>query len=153
MRPVLFALLILPGLAFAAGKAASSGSNASSGQNPTAPGASAEPHGPPSPPHEILIDHAEELGLDDATVSRIQVLADAARADLEARHEALRALRPGDAGFDAAITALMDAERALMEDIAAELTEAQWEAAKEILPPPPPQGRRPGPPPGARSGR
>ena len=52
-------------------------------------------------------------GLGEATVlqERQQVLADTARPELEARHEALRALRPGDAGFDAAITALIDADR------------------------------------------
>ncbi|MES2644342.1 MAG: hypothetical protein V4850_32955 [Myxococcota bacterium] len=104
--------------------------------------ASAGDGGPPGgrhrgpPPHVILLDNADELGLDDATTTRIEAIAAAARPELHALHTAARSLRPEDEGFAEARAQLVEAEGALMDDIRAELTEAQWAAAEALLPPP-----------------
>ena len=65
------------------------------------------------PPHVLLLEHADELGIDDATAELIEQIAEDAR---ETRRED---------------------RRAVMDEILGLLTEEQVEAAKEILPPPP----------------
>jgi hypothetical protein len=86
--------------------------------------------GPPPPPHTVLMAEADTLGLDDETVQRLEELvAEAGPEIIELRK------------------ALHEAQRDLMEQMMAELTPEQHEAAKELLPPP---GRRG--PPGMRGG-
>ncbi|MFT5687113.1 MAG: hypothetical protein ACI8RZ_008070 [Myxococcota bacterium] len=84
----------------------------------------------PAPPHEVLIDNADALGLDDATVAEIQAIADASRDRMEALHESAR-------GDESAREAMHEAGREVMESILSLLTEEQREAARELLPPPP----------------
>lgn len=107
------------------------------------------PPPPPPPPLElVLIEHADELGLSQAQVAQIQALTEAARADLEALHRAAgEAFRGGTvAEFLAADEALQERLLALRAAVLGVLTEAQWRALQETLPPPPPGP--PGPPPG-----
>jgi len=96
--------------------------------------------GPPGPPpHEILIDKAAELGLDADTVTAIQTLADEARPELETLHEQAR---ESHARED--IKAVMEREKLLMDEIMGLLSVEHRQAAKELLPPPPPRpGERP----------
>lgn len=92
----------------------------------------------PAPPHEVLIDNAEAIGIDDATLAEIQAIAEASRDRMEALHEAARE----DAS---ARQAMHEAGAEVMESILALLTAEQREAAREILPPPP-GGQQGGPP-------
>src|SRR6185369_12836542 len=48
------------------------------------------PQGPP-PLDRILEHHAEELGIDDATLDRIRAIADDVREDMDGKHDAVRA--------------------------------------------------------------
>lgn len=91
---------------------------------------------PPPPPHVLLLEHADDLGVDDDAVVRMEARVRAA--GLDARREALATLRPGDAGFALALGSLLEAEMLMMDDLRAELTETQWAAARAFLPPPPP---------------
>lgn len=96
-------------------------------------------HGPPRhgpPAHEVLLDNADEIGLDDATVARIQALADATRADMDQLREAAELARGTDAERSIH-QAMRERGRALMDQIRGLLTDEQWAAAQEILPPPP----------------
>ena len=111
-----------------------------------------QPGGPPGPPpggppkiEEIVAAHADEIGLDAATVDAIRQLAAAAAPDLEALHQAMRAAMEGgdQDAIEEAHRALHEAMRALMDQVRALLTDEQWEALRAFLPPPPP----PGPPP------
>ncbi len=93
----------------------------------------------PAPPHEILIENADALGLDAATIAEIQAIAEASRDRMEALHESARQ-------DESARAAMHEAGREVMEEILSLLTEEQREAARELLPPPPGeegQGERP----------
>jgi Spy/CpxP family protein refolding chaperone len=120
--------------------------------------ASAQPQpprgGPPGPPPggppklgELVAAHADELGLDAATVASIRRLAEASEPELESLHEAMRsAMEGGDReAIEAAGRALHERMRSLMDQVRALLTDEQWEALRTLLPPPPPDG--PPPPP------
>lgn len=121
MRPILFLLLALPAFAFAGGP----GDGGPRGHR-----------GPPPAPHELLLENADTIGLDDATAARVEAVGEAAAPELEALHDQLHALDRDDPAFDTARAELVSAEKALMEALRAEMTEAQWEAAKDVLPPP-----------------
>lgn len=95
----------------------------------------------PPPPHVLLIESADALGLDAETVAAIEAIAEEARPEMEALHQALE--RADEAGREAAREAMHETGHAVMEDILAQLTEEQRAAAMEILPPPPGEG--PGP--------
>lgn len=88
------------------------------------------PHGPPPPPHAVLIHEADDLGLDAETVARLEALVD-------------------ESGVRELAEELHRTEKELVDSMLAELTPAQREAAKAVLPPPPPEGRS-GPPPKPR---
>lgn len=103
---------------------------------------------PPPPPLELLlVEHADELGLTDGQVAQIQALAEAARSELDALHGAVaEAFRAGTlAEFLAADEALHERMLALRAAVLGVLTEDQWRALQQVLPPPPPGP--PGPPP------
>ncbi len=89
------------------------------------------------PPHEILIENADELGLDDETIDEITAIAEANREDMRELQAA--------ADSEDARQQLHEAGRALMDQIMALLTEEQREAARELLPPPPEHGEAPPP--------
>ncbi|MBN1774334.1 MAG: hypothetical protein JXB32_23945 [Deltaproteobacteria bacterium] len=100
--------------------------------------------GPPPPPpplERVLVEHAEELGLSAEQVAEIQALAEAARVELGALHRAVgEAFREGTAAeFLAADEALHDRMLALRAAVLEVLTEAQWRALQQLLPPPPRQ--------------
>jgi len=128
----------------------SAGLAAAQPQPPPPPGGGGRMGPPPPPPplELVLIEHADELGLSQAQVAQIRALAEAARADLEALHRAVgEAFRQGTvAEFLAADEALQDRLHALRAAVLGVLTEAQWRALQQTLPPPPPGP--PGPPPG-----
>lgn len=127
-----------------------------------APALAMPPGGPPKGPplHEIVLEQADTLGLDAATVGEIEALFDGSRAEHEALaevlHQALaqqRALLEVDVPDRAAVLAqaevISDAELQLRQhhlslelDLRALLSAEQWQ-----------QVRRPGPPPGPRGGR
>ena len=69
------------------------------------------------PPHVLLLEHADELGIDAATAELIEQIAEEGR----------------ELGRDAS----HEDRRAVMDEIMGLLTEEQVEAAREILPPPP----------------
>jgi flagellar biosynthesis/type III secretory pathway protein FliH len=105
----------------------------------------------PPPPDQIILDSAEDLGIDDATLAEIEALFAAQRPAMEAAHAAARAaMESGDeAGGRAAMEAAHEEGRAVMDAVMAMLTEEQRDALAEILPPPPSgpgqgQGQRPG---------
>jgi Spy/CpxP family protein refolding chaperone len=124
------------------------------------------PHRPP-PPHEIIRAHADELGIDPATVKAIIQLAEAARPELQQRHKALDAARerldelmdaPGSdrsaileqvQAVGEAHNALKSREMEVMLGIRDLLTPDQWSAFRELMPPPGPPA---GPPPGRDDG-
>jgi len=140
-------------LAFAAASAASAQPQPPPGGPPCPPG------GPPKV-DELIAEHADEIGIDAATVEAVRGIVAAAKTELEQLHQAVReAARNGDReAFAQADTALREKMRAVMEQVKALLTAEQWEALRRFLPPPPPppppdgQGGFPLPPPGAMSG-
>ncbi len=85
---------------------------------------------PPLPPHELLIDSAAQLGLDEATVAELRAIVEANRAEAEPLLEVARE----DAAAQEQLHAL---GQAMMEEMMALLTEEQRQAAMEIIPPPP----------------
>lgn len=128
-----------------------------------------EGHGPP-PPHEIIRQHAVELGLDAVTADRIRAIAEGGRAERQRLQTAVQAARAGLDGLlhaeepdragimaqvdrvGAAETAQLKHQLTVLLDIRAQLTPAQRAAVETLLahqgPPgggPPPAG---GPPPG-----
>jgi hypothetical protein len=121
--------------------------------------------GPPCPPggppkvDVMVAEHADELGIDAATVDEIREVVAAAEPELEQLHQALReSVQRGDRdAFAQADGALREKMRAVMEQVKALLTAEQWDALRRLLPPPPPpppdgEGGFPPPPPGAMSG-
>ncbi len=116
------------------------------------------PQGPPPPLHVILEHHAEELGIDDATLDRIRGIAEDVRDEMDARHDAVRAAHEAlralgespdadAAQVEAAARQLGDAEAAMAvlhvttaQRMFALLTPEQREALRELAPPPP-EGR------------
>jgi len=112
-------------------------------------------HGPPPPLHLVLEHHAEELGLDDATLDRIREIADGVREEMEARHDAVRTAHDSlrslaetpaatPAQIEAAARQLGDAEAAMAvlhvttaQGMLALLTPEQREILAELMPPPP----------------
>lgn len=104
--------------------------------------AQALPPGPPPgpPPHEVLLAFADDLGLDDETRAAVQETGEEAIPELQALHRELME----DGPTRAEVEALQAREREYIEDLHTLLTEAQWEEAKALLPPPPRE--RPGAP-------
>jgi hypothetical protein len=99
------------------------------------------PPPPGPPPLELIVVHfAEQIGLTADQVARIQAIADGAREEMRALHDAVRtALQSGTvADFLAADVALRDRQAQLAADVLGVLTEAQWQALQQVLPPPPP---------------
>lgn len=97
----------------------------------------------PDPPHVVIAQNADALGIDEATLFDIQETVDAARPAMEALHETARANR----GDEASREALHTARRELMQDIMFLLTPEQQDAVRDLLPRPPRGGER-----GERSG-
>ena len=126
---------LLAGIAFA--------SNAGAQPRPPHDGPPCGPGGPPRL-EEIVAEHADEIGLDAATVDAIQQIVADASADLEALHDAMRsAIDGGDEdAIREAHEALHQAMHAVMEQVRALLTDGQWEALRQFLPPPPPPPER-----------
>lgn len=133
---------------------------------PGGPGA-CEGHHPP-PPHVVIEQNAEELGIDEATVAEITAIAEGARPRFDALHEemksfhdSLRALRDEGGSFadqDAIeddMGALRDElttlRRSVRDQIHALLTPEQTRAMQELRPEPPEGRGRPGE--GRRKGR
>jgi Spy/CpxP family protein refolding chaperone len=116
------------------------------------------PPGPPPPLDAILERHADELGIDDATLGRIRAIADEVRDDMDAGHDAVRAAHEAlrslaetpdatQAQIEAAARQLGDAEAAVAvlhvttaQRMLALLTPEQRAALRDLAPPPPPQG-------------
>ena len=107
------------------------------------------PHG--SPPHEVLLDSLDELGVSAEQSATIEDLVATYQPDMDAIEAQLDALRPADGKRESLSEADRDEVRALheemhslgrelMEGVQAELSDAQWEAAKELLPRPPRRG-------------
>lgn len=112
-------------------------------------------HGPPPPVHGWIVEHADELGLDDAAVEGIRAVAEAAKDDVEAAHEEVRAAhealraalevdRPDRSAVLAASARLGDAEQRARDlhlsvelELRALLTPAQWDVVMEARPMPP----------------
>jgi hypothetical protein len=88
----------------------------------------------------IVAEHADEIGIDAATVDAIRQIVAAAEAELEQLHQTLRqAVQSGDRdAFAQADRALREKMRAVMEQVRALLTVEQWDALRRFLPPPPP---------------
>ncbi len=95
----------------------------------------------PPPLDELLADHAQDLGLDATTLDTVLAIVDAHADTLESLQQQ---------GRDAH-EAIMEEQRAVMDEIAAVLSDSQLEALHELLPPPPgcdgPPTGRDGPPP------
>jgi Spy/CpxP family protein refolding chaperone len=105
------------------------------------------PPPPGPPPLEMIVVHfADQIGLTTDQVAQIKAIADGAREEMRALHDAVRtALQSGTvAEFLAADLALRDRQAQILADVLAVLTDAQWQALQQVLPPPPPPP--PGPP-------
>lgn len=90
-------------------------------------------HRRPPPPHEILADNAEDLGIDSSTLAEANRIAEAARPELEALHEEARASHE----------AVRERQKQMVDDLMALLTPAQQAEFKALLPKPPPERRPP----------
>ena len=129
----------------------SAGLAAAQPQPPSGEGGRMGPPPGPPPLELVLVEHADELGLSTDQVAEIKALAEAARGELGALHRAVgEAFRAGTvAEFLAADEALHERMLALRAAVLGVLTDAQWRALQQVLPPPPPEpgrGAPPGPP-------
>jgi hypothetical protein len=140
--------LLAAGTAFAQSQPPSWGSGGAGQMPPPPPCGQGEdgqmmptPPPPGPPPLELIVVHfAEQIGLTADQVARIQAIADGAREEMRALHDAVRtALQSGTvADFLAADLALRDRQAQLAADVLGVLTDAQWRALQQVLPPPPP---------------
>ena len=107
-------------------------------------------HRPPPPPHEVIREHADELGIEDATVDQIMDIAENARDKMETLHlttrresRALRKLLSEDTPNEKAVYAQVDRLKAaeaaqqkhqlsVLMDIRALLTPDQRKAIEDL---------------------
>ncbi len=101
----------------------------------------ARPPGPPPPLHQVLVDHAEELGLTAQDVELLEAWGARHAAEGRAIHEAVRTAPDAvarEAAHEAA-EAFRETMHAELEDLVGEARLAEWMAS---LPPPPARPER-----------
>ncbi|MCB9780368.1 MAG: hypothetical protein H6742_17520 [Alphaproteobacteria bacterium] len=95
--------------------------------------------GPPPPLSELLADNAAELGLSAESLAEVEDILTSEEPAIRSLHEEARAAK--EAGDEAAARAAMqaahDAQRMLMEEVEAVLTEDELASLRTLLPPPP----------------
>jgi hypothetical protein len=106
-----------------------------------------EGEGDRQPPHELIFENADELGIDQPTLDAMADIFEANRPEMEALHEAIR--DADEADRQALIEELHELGRGTMDEAMALLSPEQQDAVKELLPPPP--GGPDGGPPGERA--